>query len=87
MGTSTDIDVAFAGDDLVLRLACAAYPAHYTGSSRIHCTSDLRLHFQWCAERQLAPMAALRSEVEWDVRWMRLRESLCNFPPFVEAGS
>lgn len=34
MGTSTDIDVAFAGDDLVLRLACAAYLARYTGSSR-----------------------------------------------------
>jgi hypothetical protein len=30
MGTSTDIDVVFAGDDLVLRLACAAYLARYT---------------------------------------------------------
>ncbi|MBY8855379.1 hypothetical protein K7711_02715 [Nocardia sp. CA2R105] len=33
MGTSTDIDVAFAGDDPVLRLACAAYLARYTGGA------------------------------------------------------
>lgn len=71
MGTSTDIDVAFAGDDLVLRLACAAYLARYTGSSRIHCTSDLRLYFRWCAERDLMPLAMVRAEVERYVRWMQ----------------
>jgi len=57
MGTSTDIDVAFAGDDLVPRLARAAYLARYTGSSRVHCTSDLRLYFRWCADHDLIPLA------------------------------
>jgi site-specific recombinase XerD len=71
MGTSIDIDVAFAGDDLVLRLACAAYLARYTGSSRIHCTSDLRLYFRWCTEHQLRPLAMRRPEVERFVRWMQ----------------
>lgn len=68
MGTSTDIDVAFAGDDLVLRLACAAYLARYTGNSRIHCTSDLHLYFRWCTEHQLTPLAMRRPEVERFVR-------------------
>ncbi len=46
MGSSTDIDVTFAGDDLVLRLVCAAYlaatpaaPAS-TALQTCACTSD-----------------------------------------------
>ncbi|MDE1670741.1 MULTISPECIES: tyrosine-type recombinase/integrase [Nocardia] len=71
MGTSSDIDVAFAGDDLVLRLACAAYLGRFTGSSRIHCGSDLRLYFRWCTEHQLRPLLVHRAEVERYVRWMQ----------------
>jgi site-specific recombinase XerD len=71
MGTSSDIDVTFAGDDLVLRLASAAYLARFTGSSRIHCGSDLRLYFTWCTERHLLPLLAVRAEIERYVRWMQ----------------
>jgi hypothetical protein len=42
--TATDMDAAFAGDDLVLRLAASsAYLTRLTGSSRAHTESDLRL--------------------------------------------
>src|SRR2546430_2485197 len=61
MGTLNDIDFAFAGDDLVLRLAAAAFPARYTGSSRLHCGSDLRLYFTWCREHELAPLTVARA--------------------------
>lgn len=71
MSTSSDIDVTFAGDDLVLRLASAAYLARFTGSSRIHCGSDLRLYFTWCTERHLLPVLAVRAEIERYVRWMQ----------------
>ncbi|MEU4318125.1 hypothetical protein AB0F85_15060 [Nocardia fluminea] len=54
MNTSADIDVAFAGDDLVLRLASAAYLARFSGTSRIHCSSDLRLYFTWCLDHRRA---------------------------------
>lgn len=36
-------------DDLVLRLATAAYLGRFTGISRMHTESDLRLFFAWCA--------------------------------------
>lgn len=71
MSTSSDIDVTFTGYDLVLRLACAAYLARFTGSSRIHCGSDLRLYFTWCTERHLLPLLAVRAEIERYVRWMQ----------------
>ncbi|MET8875237.1 tyrosine-type recombinase/integrase [Nocardia sp. NPDC004604] len=71
MGASSDIDVTFAGDDLVLRLACAAYLARFTGSSRTHCGSDLRLYFRWCSEHHLLPLTAVRAEIERYVRWMQ----------------
>jgi hypothetical protein len=34
MTTSSNVDVSFTGDDLVLRLASSAYLARVTGSSR-----------------------------------------------------
>jgi len=71
MNPSTDIDVSFSGDDLVLRLASAAYLARFTGTSRIHCGSDLRIYFGWCAERGVAPMTVSRPEVERYVRCMQ----------------
>ncbi|WP_405164470.1 tyrosine-type recombinase/integrase [Nocardia sp. NBC_01499] len=81
MGTSSDIDVTFAGDDLVLRLACAAYLGRFTGSSRIHCGSDLRLYFCWCTERQLLPLSVVRAEVERYVRWMRVIDGVIDHSP------
>jgi hypothetical protein len=40
-----------------LRLAAAAYLARFTGLSRIHAESDLRIYFAWCADRGLDPLA------------------------------
>ncbi|WP_378741322.1 hypothetical protein [Nocardia brasiliensis] len=71
MGTSSDTDVIFAGDDLVLRLACAAYLSRFTGNSWIHCGSDLRLYLHWCTERQLQPLLVVRAEIERYVWWMQ----------------
>ncbi|MFI7669299.1 tyrosine-type recombinase/integrase [Nocardia sp. NPDC049526] len=71
MSTSADIDVAFARDDLVLRLASAAYLARFSGTSRVHCSSDLRLYLGWCIDRQTSPLAMNRAEVERYVGWMR----------------
>ena len=41
MTASSDVDVSFAGDDLVFRLASSAYLARFTGTSRVHTESDL----------------------------------------------
>ncbi|MEV0296813.1 hypothetical protein [Nocardia sp. NPDC050710] len=71
MSTSADIDVAFAGDDLVLRLASAAYLARFSGTSRIHCSSDLRLYFAWCIDHHAIPLAMSRAEIERYAGWMR----------------
>jgi integrase/recombinase XerD len=68
MTASSDVDVSYAGDDLVLRLASSACLARFTGTSRAHTESDLRLSFAWCAERQLAPLAAVRLDIERYVR-------------------
>jgi integrase/recombinase XerD len=58
-------------DDVVLRLAAAAYLGRYTGTSRAHSESDLRLFLAWCAERDLSPLAAQRTQIELYVRWMQ----------------
>ncbi|WP_410873380.1 tyrosine-type recombinase/integrase [Nocardia sp. A7] len=71
MSTSADIDVAFAGDDLVLRLASAAYLARFSGTSRIHCSSDLRLYFNWCLDHRASPLTMSRAEIERYIGWMR----------------
>ena len=54
-----------------LRLATAAYLARYKGASRIHCESDLRIYFGWCAERALDPLTTQRSQLELYIRWMQ----------------
>lgn len=54
MTTPEPLSPSRAGD-LVLRLATVAYLARYTGSSRAHTESDLRLYLTWCLERDLAP--------------------------------
>ncbi|WP_372673148.1 hypothetical protein [Amycolatopsis kentuckyensis] len=48
-------------DETVLRLAAMAYLGRYTGASRTHSASDLRIFFTWCHERELAPLAAVRA--------------------------
>ncbi|WP_439657753.1 tyrosine-type recombinase/integrase [Lentzea sp. HUAS TT2] len=57
--------------DVVLRLAASAFLGRYTGVSRVHSESDLRLFFAWCAERDLPPLAAQRAQIELYVRWMQ----------------
>ena len=54
-----------------LRLAAAAYLARFTGLSRTHAESDLRVYVAWCAERGVDPLAAGRAQVELYVRWMQ----------------
>ncbi|MGA6162561.1 tyrosine-type recombinase/integrase [Amycolatopsis magusensis] len=58
-------------DDTGLRLAAAAYLGRYTGVSRTHSESDLRIFFNWCQQRELAPVAARRAQIELYVRWMQ----------------
>ncbi|MET9490070.1 hypothetical protein [Nocardia sp. NPDC006630] len=71
MAPTSDLDVTFAGDDLVLRLATLAYLARFSAVSRIHTKSDLRLYFCWCTERHLTPLTVTRTEVERYMRWMQ----------------
>ena len=42
--------------DLVLQLAALAYLGRYTGTSRTHTGSHLRLFFGWCADLHLTPL-------------------------------
>lgn len=58
-------------DDVVLRLAASAYLGRYTGTSRVHSESDLRIYLAWCDERHLAPLAVDRPQMELYVRWMQ----------------
>jgi len=58
-------------DQTVLRLAAAAYLGRYSGVSRTHSESDLRIFFTWCGERELTPLAARRAQIEMYVRWMQ----------------
>jgi hypothetical protein len=62
MTTTSEVLTSQPNDhDLVLRLAASAYLGRYTGISRMHTESDLRLFFAWCAEQHLAPLAAQRA--------------------------
>jgi integrase/recombinase XerD len=54
-----------------LRLAVAAYPARFKGSSRAHTESDLRCYGAWYAERGLDPLAAQQPHLELYIRWMQ----------------
>jgi integrase len=58
-------------EDLVLRLAALAYLGRFTGTSRMHTESDLRLFLAWCADQQLRPLEVQRAQVERYVRWMQ----------------
>jgi site-specific recombinase XerD len=71
MTTTSSALPGSSDDNLVLRLAMSAHLGRYTGTSRIHTESDLRLFFAWCAERALAPLAMQRAEIERYVRWMQ----------------
>lgn len=48
-----------------------AHLSRYRGASREHTESDLRLFFDWCRERPLAPLAAQRNDLELCARWMQ----------------
>ncbi|MGV9364993.1 tyrosine-type recombinase/integrase [Amycolatopsis sp. NPDC003731] len=58
-------------DETVLRLAATAYLGRYSGASRRHSESDLRIFFTWCGERDRAPLTASRPQIELYVRWMQ----------------
>lgn len=51
-------------NDLILRLAVAAYLCRYTGVSRVHTESDLRLFFAWRTEQHLAPLVTQRAQIK-----------------------
>jgi integrase/recombinase XerD len=81
LGMMSFTDLTSVPADLTdqLRLAVAAYLARFTGSSRQHTESDLRCYLSWCAERDLAPLAARRPHLELYIRWM---QEIRHFKPF-----
>jgi hypothetical protein len=65
MTTTSEALTSPADDhDVVLRLATSAYLGRYTGTSRIHTASDLRLFFAWCADQHLAFGPPARTDQE-----------------------
>jgi len=54
-----------------LGLATVAHLSRYRGTSRQHTESDLRVFFDWCRERRLAPLAAQRHDLELYLRWLQ----------------
>jgi integrase/recombinase XerD len=58
-------------DNLVLRLAAAAYLGRYVGTSRVHTESDLKLFFAWCPDQGIGPLVIQRAQIERYVRWMQ----------------
>jgi hypothetical protein len=65
------IDLPGGWRDLVLRLAASAYLGRFTGISRAHTESDLRLFFTWCVDQRLRPLEVQRAQVERYLRWMQ----------------
>lgn len=61
-----------------LRRAAGAHLSRYRGTSRVHTESDLRVFFIWCQDRQLAPLAARRNDLELYLRWL---QDVRNFKP------
>jgi site-specific recombinase XerD len=53
------------------RVAVVAHLSRYRGASRAHTESDLRLFFDWCRARSLAPLNARRNDLELYARWMQ----------------
>jgi integrase/recombinase XerD len=54
-----------------LGLAAVAHLSRYRGTSREHTESDLRVFFNWCHDRQLAPLTAQRHDLELYLRWLQ----------------
>lgn len=54
-----------------LGVAALAHLSRYRGTSRTHTESDLRVFFTWCQDRQLAPLAAQRNDLELYLRWLQ----------------
>jgi integrase/recombinase XerD len=72
MTTTTEVMTSPPDDHaLVLQLAASAYLTLYTGTSRAHTESDLRLFFAWCSDHHLAPLTLQRADIERFVRWMQ----------------
>jgi site-specific recombinase XerD len=53
------------------RAAAVAHLSRYRDASREHTEPDLRLFFDWCRERSLAPLSAQRNDLELYARWMQ----------------
>ncbi len=49
----------------------AAYLGRFTGLSRQHTGSHLRIYLTWCADRGLDPLQAPRADLELYVRWLQ----------------
>lgn len=60
---------AVQSPDLDLGPVAVAHLSRYRGASRVHTESDLRVFFDWCRQRQLAPLDAQRNDLELYVRW------------------
>jgi site-specific recombinase XerD len=54
-----------------LGLAAVAHVSRYRGTSRQHTESDLRVFFEWCRDRHLAPLTAQRHDLELYLRWLQ----------------
>jgi len=55
----------------LLRVAVAAHLGRYSGQSRVHTESDLRVFLSWCVRSDVDPLAARRSDVDRFVRWLQ----------------
>ncbi|MBO3752605.1 hypothetical protein J5X84_41695 [Streptosporangiaceae bacterium NEAU-GS5] len=51
-------------------MATAVHLARYTGPTRMHVASDLRIYLSWCTERDFDPLTVSRGQVELYVRWL-----------------
>jgi integrase/recombinase XerD len=61
-----------------LGVAALAHLSRYSGTSHMHTESDLRVFFTWCQDRQLAPLAAQRNDLELYLRWL---QDVCRYKP------
>jgi integrase/recombinase XerD len=68
INTSDALTSPADGQNVVLRLAASAYLGRYTGTSRTHTESDLRLFFGWCADQHFTPLTVQRAQIERYVR-------------------
>jgi site-specific recombinase XerD len=47
------------------------YLGRYRGGTRLHTESDLRVFLRWCADQDLAPLTAVRADIERYLRWLQ----------------